>query len=262
MMNKNKILSTGRAVFDKHGEYNFVVDNGVNVISFYGCGGGEGGRSGITDYGYQVSGHGGYGGNGSVPHYWLEDGSTNIPVNPGDTFKITVGAAGQSDKPGQPTVVTTPSAPGKTYIFGGGAGLVTSGGWGAYTGRDTSRSGADAPDPRQPGLMIAGGQGARTWDGNHDEHWGGAGGGGGAGMAPGGRGGLGGCDGGSQGGYPGGSHDPAFRQAHSGKAGENAMGNGAGGGGGGGPGDGADDHIFDPGGPGGVGGDGYLEINW
>ncbi len=260
------LLETGTQIHHIAGNYTFIVPDKVNVISLYGCGGGDGGHSGRISYGYQVPGPGGSGGNGSVPHYWVEAGGTHIPVNPGDVFNILVGAGGESDQPGTPTVITqhfpATGAPDRRYLFGSGYGPVTLGGSGAGSGRQSSRPGASTPDPRTAGHMITGGQGFVTFPGANNDHWGGAGGGGGAGMGAGGDGGLGGCDGGSQVYFPGGSHSPDFRAAHSGKLGANGHGSGAGGGGGGGPGDGADDWIFDPGGHGGRGGDGYIEIAW
>ena len=266
MTSEKPILPTGAKTYSAQGDQGiFTVPDGVNTITLYGCGGGDGGRSGTVSYGYEVPGPGGRGGDGSVPQYWVEAGSVNIPVNSGDTFRILIGAGGQSDQPGGLTVVTQQfphtGAPDKRYIFGRGHNPVTPGGVGAARGRDRSGSGAGAPDPLHAGVVIPGGEGFITFRGNQDNHWGGGGGGGGAGMSPGGRGGDGGCDGGSQGSY-GGSHTPAFRAAHSGKQGSNGTGNGSGGGGGGGPGDGADDHVFDSGGPGGVGGDGFLAIRW
>ena len=268
MSDEPKLLATGSQVYSTPTAQPqiFTVPSEVYVLRMYGCGGGDGGHSGVTSHGYEVPGPGGAGGDGCVPHYWVEDGTDVISVNPGDQFKITIGTGGQSDRKGTPTIVTqkipTTQAPGKHYTFGAGYGPVTPGGAGAASGRDSSRSGAHAPDTRNPGQYIPGGEGFITFRGNQDNHWGGGGGGGGAGMAPGGRGGNGGCDGGSQGGFQGGSHDPAFQIYHNGKTGANGAGPGAGGGGGGGGGDGADDHVWGEGAQGGVGGNGFLEIIW
>ena len=263
----SEILLTGSKTYNTAGDHgNFVVPDSVHFINLFGCGGGDGGQSGTVNYGYQVPGAGGSGGNGSIAQFWHENGSISIPVNPGDVLRILIGSGGRSDQTGGLTIITQQFAqagsPDKRYLLGGGYNPVTLGGGAAARGRDMSGTGAPAPDPLHPGTIILGGAGFITFRGNEDNHWGGGGGGGGAGMGPGGRGGDGGCDGGSQRGFPGGSHDPAFGAAHRGKPGSNGQGNGSGGGGGGGPGDGADDHVFDSGGPGGTGGDGYLAIRW
>ena len=262
---KRKTRATGTEKFTlSNKKTHWTVPDNVHVITLYGCSGGNGGQAGTISYGYQVPGPGGRGGDGSVPHYYLTAGTASIPVNEGDEFQVLVGTGGQNGLPGSPTVVTQilkeSSAGPKRYIFDHNSGPITKGGDGAASGRDRSRSGGGTTDPKStdtPPKPILGGLGRITFEGNQDNHWGGAGGGGGAGMAPGGNGGDGGCDGGSQIVY-----GEDFPSHHRGKPGQDGLGFGAGGGGGGGPGDGADGHVFHPGGAGGKGGDGYLEISY
>lgn len=238
----------------------FVVPDGVTSLTVVGIGGGGGGGGGGRD----AQAGGGNGGAGTIPY------TTYMPVVPGETLSVIVGAGGIAGTAG----VTSQQKGGNggnggaSQVIGSLATLTFLGGSGGTGGDGVSTN----PTPRatittgfnaNAGITIGAGggaYGASAFAGSASMYASGGaagvrytststgspgpGGGGGAGLKAGGAGGKNGND----------IYTPAY-----GTPGQRGQGIGAGGGGGGGGYNGGTNQNGGKGGPGGVG---YLRISW
>lgn len=89
------ILGKAQQVFDTPGNFTYVIPAGVTSISAVAVGGGGGGGDGLYTYSNQFNdvmcSAGGGGGGGALAY------TNNIPVTPGQTIYITVGAGGSTN---------------------------------------------------------------------------------------------------------------------------------------------------------------------
>jgi len=102
----------------------WTVPNGVSVVTVSGCGGGQGGSEKSTSGGNNI----GMGGNGA-PY-----GSYTVPVVPGESVTIIVGAGGSPDSQeptsssnGSQSSFTPATTTSSTLIFKGATGLAVDG---------------------------------------------------------------------------------------------------------------------------------------
>jgi len=249
----------GQVSYTSPGSYTFTVPEGIYEIfaQVWGAGGGGGGGGAGGIYGSDAGGGGGGGGGGGAGGYiegW-------IPVSPGQTLSITVGAGGSggsggstSGAGGSPGGVGGVSSVGPLTAGGGDEGGGGNGGsTTSYAGGSGGSGGAGAGNTGNAPALSANWGGAAGSTGTAgetppvvgDSVTGGSGGNAG-GATVGGGGGSGGS---------GGDSTPT-----AGSAGANGAAPGGGGGGGGGG--GASNSAFGAGGSGGSGGNGQVILEW
>lgn len=245
-LNRESIASRSQT-WNTAGTYSFVVPADTHFLypDMVGAGGGGAGAGGgdasadfphYADYstnpGYRGGGGGGGGGAGAPIS------GQSVPVNPGETITIVIGAAGVGGLGGAPGTSGQNGTAGTATTITGSFGTITAAGGQGGTNGD----GYGAPS----GFTGGGGKGGSV--------------GGGSGTD-----GLVGCAGGDGGTSPHGTGGAGGRGAtgnsitHLGAPGDNGSGNGSGGGGGGGI------YVYtstDSGGKGGDGTAGYLNFTW
>lgn len=135
-------LPAGQVMYATANTFSFVVPDGVTAISAYARGSGGGGGSGNTSYRGLAGGPGGIGGSN-----YLND----IPVTPGETLTIRVGAGGGTPGPGTVTQLLR-----DTTVL-----LTATGGASGYnsTGTGSSESNPGYPGPAAPAIPGATGLG-------------------------------------------------------------------------------------------------------
>lgn len=119
----------GQVMFTAASTFSFVVPTGVNALSAYARGSGGGGGYGNTSYRGTSGGNGGVGGSAYL---------NNIPVTPGETLTVIVGAGGG-----------TPGAGAVTQLLRGSTVLLTA--VGGAAGYNSSSTGSSENNPGAPG---------------------------------------------------------------------------------------------------------------
>lgn len=135
-------VATGQQNFTASGTFSFVVPNNVTSLNCYLQGAGGGGGAGNTSY---RGTNGGPGGIGKAVY------SNGIPVTPGETLTIMIGAGGGTPGPGGPTQLLRNG----TVLFSAAGG--TAGYNSTYTDTSETHTGTPGPAaPKVPGLTGVG----------------------------------------------------------------------------------------------------------
>ncbi len=155
-------IAQGQEAFTTAGTYSWVAPSGVTSISVVTVGGGGSGAAGVGDPGQPFFGLPAIGGGGGGSLQW----QNNIPVTPGNSYTVVVGAGGtgvfstSAGNSGNPSYFNATSGTNFCYAPGGGGGQLSAAT--AQTAAGSSNGTGTSGGGRGGGSQFSSGNGGRN----------------------------------------------------------------------------------------------------